>query len=52
MVADSEKVERSLYNLLSNAFKFTPENGKIKVLLSNFLKEGQLWMELVVKAQE
>ena len=49
MVADSEKVERSLYNLLSNAFKFTPENGKIKVLLSNFLKEGQLWMELVVK---
>ncbi len=49
MVADSEKVERSLYNLLSNAFKFTPENGKIKVLLSNFLKDGQLWMELVVK---
>lgn len=49
MVADSEKMERSLYNLLSNAFKFTPENGKIKVLLSNFLKEGQLWMELVVK---
>ena len=49
MVADSEKMERSLYNLLSNAFKFTPENGKIKVLLSNFLKDGQLWMELVVK---
>lgn len=49
MVADLEKMERSLYNLLSNAFKFTPENGKIKVLLSNFLKDGQLWMELVVK---
>ena len=49
IVADSEKMERSLYNLLSNAFKFTPENGKIKVLLSNFLKDGQLWMELVVK---
>ena len=49
MVADSEKMERSLYNLLSNAFKFTPENGKIKVLLSNFLKDSQLWMELVVK---
>lgn len=49
MVADSEKMERSLYNLLSNAFKFTPENGKIQVLLSNYLKAGQPWMKLVVK---
>lgn len=49
MVADSEKMERSLYNLLSNAFKFTPENGKIQVLLSNYVKDDQPWMKFVVK---
>ncbi len=28
---DLEKVEKVIYNLLSNAFKFTPDNGTIKV---------------------
>lgn len=33
VVADAEKLERIVYNLLSNAFKFTPENGNINVSL-------------------
>lgn len=33
-VVDTEKLERSYFNLLSNAFKFTPENGKIQARLS------------------
>ena len=33
VTADAEKVERIAYNLLSNAFKFTPEGGHITILL-------------------
>lgn len=31
MVSDREKLEIILFNLLSNAFKFTPENGSIRL---------------------
>lgn len=33
VIADAEMMERITYNLLSNAFKFTPENGCISIAL-------------------
>ncbi len=42
MAVDIEKFERIFFNLLSNAFKFTPENGKIRVSFS--VVDNQLMM--------
>ena len=49
MAVDAEKMERVYFNLLSNAFKFTPENGTITVTLSTLVKErGGRYARLVV----
>jgi signal transduction histidine kinase/DNA-binding response OmpR family regulator len=47
---DRDKFEKIVANLLSNAFKFTPEGGKISVQLSvnsNQLSANRDWLELV-----
>lgn len=43
VVADAEMMERITYNLLSNAFKFTPENGNISINLKK-TPEGHICM--------
>lgn len=44
MIADAEKMERITYNLLSNAFKFTPENGYIEVSISAYRQGEERWL--------
>ncbi|HKJ41191.1 MAG TPA: two-component regulator propeller domain-containing protein [Sunxiuqinia sp.] len=48
---DQDKVEKIVSNLLSNAFKFTAEKGKIKLLVSleESEKSGEGVVEIVVK---
>jgi len=42
--ADSEKVQRVIYNLLDNAIKFTHEDGAI--VIETLVKEGRVWVTL------
>jgi len=49
MALDAEKMERIYFNVLSNAFKFTPENGSIVVTLSAIAQaDGKEYARLVV----
>lgn len=45
---DSDKMEKICYNLLSNAFKFTPENGHINVRMSKTVKNNEEFAEITV----
>lgn len=47
-LADTEKLERIYFNLLSNAFKFTPENGRVTVRLSTWMNEDKPWIRFTV----
>lgn len=42
MYGDYEKLEIVLFNLLSNAFKFTPKGGTIKISVKNGEKEASI----------
>ncbi|WP_229746627.1 hybrid sensor histidine kinase/response regulator transcription factor [Pedobacter mendelii] len=47
---DHDKIERILFNLLSNAFKFTPQTGHVSVLLSMQTNKSrrEKWLEITV----
>lgn len=45
---DSDKMEKICYNLISNAMKFTPENGSVKVHLSQENINGELFAKLSI----
>ncbi len=53
MYFDHDKMDKIFYNLLSNAFKFTPDNGKISVVINKINKNGtsgqQQMIEIIIQ---
>jgi signal transduction histidine kinase/ligand-binding sensor domain-containing protein/DNA-binding response OmpR family regulator len=48
MSFDNDKIEKVIYNLLSNAFKFTPDNGCISIVLDRKSKQGKEFVEISI----
>jgi len=46
---DADFIDKIMFNLLSNAYKFTPENGHISVEIRNIEKENIAWASISVK---
>lgn len=49
MAFDPDKLERILFNLLSNAFKFTAENGRVSIEVDTMECDGKQWLEIRIK---
>ncbi|MFA9370854.1 MAG: two-component regulator propeller domain-containing protein [Labilibaculum antarcticum] len=45
---DADKIDKMLFNLLSNAFKYTPENGKISIIISLHDKNEHSYLSIKV----
>lgn len=45
---DREKIERVLFNLLSNAFNFTPEGGSVSLCIKKVIYKGKDYIEIKV----
>ncbi|NJM16303.1 MAG: ATP-binding protein, partial [Bacteroidales bacterium] len=45
---DQDKLDKILYNLLSNAFKYTPENGNVSLSLKQVANKNKKRLEISV----
>lgn len=41
---DADKIDKIIFNLLSNAFKYTPENGEVKIRLEQQEEQGHRYL--------
>jgi signal transduction histidine kinase/ligand-binding sensor domain-containing protein/DNA-binding response OmpR family regulator len=46
---DRDKLEKIINNLLSNALKFTPDNGKVEVIVKNSSEDEKLFTKIIIK---
>ncbi len=49
MLFDADKIEKIFYNLLSNAFKYTPVRGNILFEVDTVDQDGKEWLRACVK---
>ncbi|PKP08464.1 MAG: hypothetical protein CVU09_15595 [Bacteroidetes bacterium HGW-Bacteroidetes-4] len=47
VLINEEKMDSVFYNLLSNAFKFTPDYGRIEVLITSSLTDSKVLIEII-----
>lgn len=45
---DADKIDKIIYNLLSNAYKYTPENGAVRLDLKEFTKDNSRFLSIEV----
>jgi len=45
---DADKIDKIVFNLLSNAFKFTPENGNISITLKPYNEDNHQYVSIII----
>ena len=46
---DADKIDKIIFNLLSNAFKYTREKGEVKILLEKYIKHSHPHIQIKVE---
>jgi len=49
LVLDSRRINQVLYNLLTNAIRYTPENGEVSVTTQTVFRSNKDWLQIDIK---